>query len=92
MTISSISMMGIAESYTQTIKTESTLSSSTIHITKDASNSYVLSSGSSQIGTFDSTSTIAGSGTSLKESNDLVTSTIIKDFYKSPVIGYVIAL
>ena len=53
LTISSLSMMGIDESYTQTIKTKSTLSSSTIHITKDASNSYVLSSGSSQIGTFD---------------------------------------
>jgi hypothetical protein len=36
LSISSISMMGIDGSYTQTIKTESTLSSSTIHITKDA--------------------------------------------------------
>ena len=45
LSISSISMMGIDGSYTQTIKTESTLSSSTIHVTKNASNSYVLSSG-----------------------------------------------
>ena len=60
-------MMGIDGSYTQTIKTESTLSSSTIHKQMMLKNSYVLSSGSSQIGTFDSKSTIAGSLTSLNE-------------------------
>lgn len=91
LTISSISIMGIAESYAQTSELQSKSPSSTIHITKDSSNSYALSSGSSQIGTFDTTYTIVGSVTSLKESTDLITSTIIKDFDKSPVIGYVIA-
>jgi hypothetical protein len=92
LTLNSVSIIGVTESYSQTAETQAkSQSSNTIHITKDASNSYVLSSGSSQIGTFDTTYTIAGSVTSLKESNDLVTSTIIKDFDKSPVIGYVIA-
>lgn len=91
LTISSVSLMGIVESYAQTSELQSKLPASTIHITKDASNSYVLSSGSSQIGTFDTTYTILGSVTSLKQSTDLVISTIIKDFDKSPFIGYIIA-
>ena len=90
-TISSISIMGTAESYAQTGELQSKSPTSTIHITKDASNSYVLSSGSSHIGTFDTTYTIVGSVSSLKKSTDLITSTIIKDFDQSPVIGYVIA-
>jgi hypothetical protein len=91
LTISSISIMGIVESYAQTSELQSKLSASTIHITKDASNSYALSSGSSQIGTFDTTYTILGSVPSLKQSTDLVISTIINDFDKSPFIGYIIA-
>lgn len=91
LTISSISIMGIVESYAQASELQSKLSASTIHITKDASNSYALSSGSSQIGTFDTTYTILGSVTSLKQSTDLVISTIINDFDKSPFIGYIIA-
>ena len=71
LTISSISIMGIVESYAQTSELQSKLSASTIHITKDASNSYALSSGSSQIGTFDTTYTILGSVPSLKQSTDL---------------------
>ena len=91
LTISSVSLIGIVESYAQTSQLQSKLPASTIHITKDASNSYVLSTGSSQIGTFDTTYTILGSVTSLKQSTDLVISTIIKDFDKSPFIGYIIA-
>jgi len=91
LTISSVSLMGILESYAQTSELQSKLPASTIHITKDASNSYVLSSGSSQIGTFDTTYTILGSVTSLKQSTDLIISTIVKDFDKSPFIGYIIA-
>src|SRR5688572_11866331 len=91
-TITSISIMGTAESYAQTGELQSkSPSSSSIHITKDSSNSYVVSSGSSHIGTFDTTYTILGSVSSLKKSSDLITTTIIKDFDQSPVIGYVIA-
>lgn len=62
----------------------------TIHITKDASNSYTLYSDFSHIGSFDTTYTIVGSVTSL-ESINLITSTITKDYDSSPIIGYVIA-
>jgi len=90
-TISSISIMRTAESYAQTAEIQSKSPSSSIHIPKDSSNSYVVSSGSSHIGTFDTTYTILGSVSSLKKSSDLITTTIIKDFDQSPVIGYVIA-
>ena len=84
-------IIGITESYSQTVETKSQLASTTIHITKDASNSYALSSGSSHIGSFDTTYTIVGSITSLKESENLITSTIAIDYDRSPIIGYVIA-
>jgi hypothetical protein len=64
---------------------------STIHITKYSSNSYVISKDSSQIGSFDFTYSIIGSVSSLKISKDLITSTIISDYDKSPFIVYVIA-
>ena len=91
LTVSSFSIIGITESYSQTVETKSQSVSNTIHITKDASNSYALSSGSSHIGSFDTTYTIIGSVTSLKESNNLITSTITNDYDSSPVIGYVIS-
>jgi len=86
LTISNISFLGLTESFSQTKS-----SSSSLHITKDSSNSYVLSSGSSNIGTFDTTYTILGSVSSINESHNLITSTIINDYDKSPFIGYVIA-
>jgi len=58
LTISSFSIIGITESYSQTVETKSQSASNTIHITKDASNSYALSSSSSHIGSFDTTYTI----------------------------------
>ena len=90
LTISSIPFLGLTESFSQTTETQSK-SSSSLHITKHSSNSYALSSGSSHIGSFDSTYTILGSISSIKESKDLITSTIINDYDKSPFIGYVIA-
>jgi len=68
LTISGFSVVGITESYSQTVETKSQSASNAIHITKDASNSFALSSGSSHIGSFDTTYTIVGSITSLKES------------------------
>jgi hypothetical protein len=91
LTISSISFSGLTESFSQTTETDAkSSSSSTLHITKHSSNSYALSSGSSHIGSFDSTYTILGSISSIKESKDLITSTIINDYDKSPFIGYII--
>jgi hypothetical protein len=89
LTISSISFLGLTESFSQTTETQSK-SSSSLHITKHSSNSYALSSGSSHIGSFDTTYNILGSVSSIKESKDLITSTIINDYDKSPFIGYVI--
>ncbi|HJT85596.1 MAG TPA: hypothetical protein VJ697_14030 [Nitrososphaeraceae archaeon] len=81
LTISSILFLEPIESFAQ---------KSTLHITKHSSNTYALSSGSSHIGSFDTTYNILGSVASIKESNKLITSTIIKDYSKSPFIGYVI--
>ena len=82
LTISSILFLEPKESFSQ---------KSTLHITKHSSNSYALSSGSSHIGSFDTTYNILGSVASIKESHNLITSTIIKDYDKSPFFGYVIA-
>jgi hypothetical protein len=71
--------------------TETFAQKSTLHITKHGSNTYALSSGSSHIGSFDTTYNILGSVESIKESHNLITSTITKDYYKSPFVGYVIA-
>lgn len=87
MTISSVSFLEPLESISQTTETKS----SSLHITKYSSNSYALSSGSSHIGSFDTTYNILGSVSSIKESKNLITSTIINDYDKSPFIGYVIA-
>lgn len=85
-TISSISFLEPTESFSQ-----KSSSSSPLHITKHSANSYALSSGSSHIGSFDTTYTILGSISSIKQSQNLITSTIINDYDKSPFIGYVIA-
>lgn len=46
LTLNSVSIIGVTESYSQTAESQAkSQSSNTIHITKDASNSYVLSSG-----------------------------------------------
>jgi len=86
LTISSISFLGLTESFSQTTETKS----SSLHITKHSSNSYVLSSGSSHIGSFGTAYNILGSVSSIKDSKGLITSTIINDYDKSPFIGYVI--
>jgi len=63
----------------------------TIHITKDSTNSYVLSGGSSSIGTFDTTYRIVGERSAVRASEDLIISTITSDYSSSPTIGYVSA-
>jgi hypothetical protein len=67
----------------------SSASSSSVHITKDTTNSYTISSGSSSIGTFDTTYTILGNINSIKSASNLIISTITKDYDSSPTIGYV---
>jgi hypothetical protein len=82
LTISSILFLEPIESFAQ---------KSTLHITKQGSNTYALSSGSSHIASFGTAYNILGTVSSIKESHNLITSTIINDYDKSPFIGYVIA-
>jgi hypothetical protein len=63
----------------------------TIHITKDGTNSYVISGGSSSIGSFDSTYRIVGERSAVRASEDLIITTITADYSSSPTIGYVSA-
>jgi hypothetical protein len=60
-----------------------------LHIVKDTTNSYTISSGASFIGAFDTTYSIIGSVGSMKAYKDLIISTIIDDFGNSPTVGYV---
>ncbi len=76
-----------------TTTTEATTSTgeqqSTIYITKDGTNSYIISSGSSSVGSFDTTYRVAGERSAIRASEDLIISTITSDFSSSPTIGYV---
>ncbi len=60
-----------------------------IQITKDLANSYTISSGFSEIGTFDANYTISGDMDTIKKEQKLIVSTITNDFSNSPVVGYV---
>jgi hypothetical protein len=71
------------------LSSSSFLSSTPVQITKDLTNSYTISSGSSQIGTFHTTYTIIGNIDSIKKEQKLVVSTITADFNNSPIIGYI---
>ena len=62
---------------------------STIHIIKHGSNSYAISGGSSTVGSFDTTYTIAGERSAIRSAENLIISTIADDFRTSPTIGYV---
>jgi hypothetical protein len=60
-----------------------------ISITKDGTTSYVISGGSSSIGSFDTTYRIAGESIAVRASEGLIISTITSDYSSSPTIGYV---
>jgi hypothetical protein len=62
---------------------------STIHITKDGTNSYVISGGSSSVGSFDTTYRVVGERSAVRSAEDLIISTVTSDFSSSPTIGYV---
>jgi hypothetical protein len=62
---------------------------STIHIIKDTTNSYVLSGGSSSVGSFDTTYRVAGERSVIRSAENLIITTITDDFSSSPTIGYV---
>ncbi|HEY6755964.1 MAG TPA: hypothetical protein VI037_01095 [Nitrososphaera sp.] len=72
-----------------TTTTSSQAQQSTIHITKDGTNSYVLSGGSSSVGSFDTTYRVAGERSAIRSAENLIISTVTSDFSSSPTIGYV---
>jgi hypothetical protein len=82
-----IQMLQQTRIFAQTFPSNS--SSSFLYITKVATNSYAISSGSSSIGTFDTSYTILGNVTSIKNESGFVVTTITKDYDSSPTIGYV---
>src|SRR5215203_3018654 len=61
----------------------------TVHIIKDATNSYTLSGSSSHVGSFDTTYRIAGERSAIRSAENLIVSTITHDFRNSPTIGYI---
>jgi hypothetical protein len=61
----------------------------TIHIIKDATNSYTISGSSSHVGSFDTTYRIAGERSAIRSAENLIISTITHDFTTSPTVGYV---
>ena len=63
----------------------------TVHIIKDATNSYTLSGSSSHVGSFDTTYRIAGERSAIRSAENLIITTITEDFSSSPIIGYVMA-
>jgi Ca2+-binding RTX toxin-like protein len=66
-----------------------TAQQSTIHIIKHGSNSYAISGGSSTVGSFDTTYTIAGERSAIRSAENLIITTITNDFRTSPTIGYI---
>jgi hypothetical protein len=60
-----------------------------VSIIKDGTNSYLISGGSSSIGSFDTTYRIAGESSAVTAAEDLIISTITTDYSSSPIIGYV---
>jgi len=58
-------------------------------ISKTASSNTIISNRSSSVGGFSTTYTITGSANDIKNSNDLIRSSILDDFTNSSTIGYV---
>jgi hypothetical protein len=69
--------------------TETAGQQQTVHISKHGTNSYLLSGGSSSIGSFDTTYRVVGERSAVRTSESLIISTITEDFRNSPTIGYV---
>jgi hypothetical protein len=62
-----------------------------IYITKHGTNSYVISSGFSSVGSFDTTYRVVGERSAIRASENLIIDTITNDFSSSRTIGYISA-
>jgi hypothetical protein len=82
----------LAQQGTSTSETDGQQEQQTIiYITKHGTNSYLISDGSSSIGTFDTSYRIVGERSAVRASEELIITTITEDFRRSPTIGYVTA-
>ncbi len=94
MTISRIYIIAVITAIIVSATAITTISSvaaqqSSVHIIKHSSNSYTLASGSSSVGSFDTTYRIAGERSAIKSAENLIVTTVTDDFKKSPTIGYI---
>lgn len=88
--ITLVTSLYVVSAYAQNLtQNEKNSGRQTLHIIKDATNSYTISSGTSFVSAFDTTYSIIGGVSSIEESKDLLISTIIEDFSDSPTIGYI---
>ena len=88
--ITLVTSLYVVSAYAQNLtQNEENSGRQTLHIIKDATNSYAISSGTSFVSAFDTTYSIIGGVSSIEESKDLLISTIIEDFSDSPTIGYI---
>ena len=87
--ITLLTAIGIATTAITTIPTPAEAQQHTVHIIKDATNSYTLSGSSSHVGSFDTTYRIAGERSAIRSAENLIISTITHDFRNSPTIGYI---
>ncbi|HEX5892308.1 MAG TPA: hypothetical protein VFY41_05550 [Nitrososphaeraceae archaeon] len=88
--ITLVTSLYVVSAYAQNLtQNEENSGRQTLHIIKDATNSYTISSGTSFVSAFDTTYSIIGGVSSIEESKDLLISTIIEDFSDSPTIGYI---
>ena len=87
--ITLLTAIGIATTAITTIPTPAEAQQHTVHIIKDATNSYTLSGSSSHVGSFDTTYRIAGERSAIRSAENLIISTITHDFRNSPTMGYI---
>ena len=84
-----ITAIVIAAASTITTTLPAAAQQSTVHIIKDGTNSYVISGGSSSVGSFDTTYRVVGERSAIRSEENLIVSTITHDFRTSPTIGYI---
>ena len=76
--ITLVTSLYVVSAYAQNLtQNEENSGRQTLHIIKDATNSYAISSGTSFVSAFDTTYSIIGGVSSIEESKDLLISTII---------------
>ncbi len=79
----------LSQQATSTPETAGQQEQQTVHITRDGTNSYIISGAMSSIGSFDTTYRVVGETSAIRSAENLIISTITDDFSSSPTIGYI---